>query len=134
MESTPSIITQQLAGELIAPTTIQAIVQKMLDNFILEQVILFGSYAAGQPTSDSDLDLLVVMETDLPRHKRATPLRLLFRPMPCSMDILVYTPEEVAYWKGTVNHIITTAFETGSLLYERSSVRVSPSLAGESRS
>jgi uncharacterized protein len=129
MTSTPSIITQQSAGELIDPMTIQAIVQKMLDNFILEQIILFGSYAIGQPTPDSDLDLLVVMETDLPSHKRATPLRLLFRPMPCSMDILVYTPEEVAYWKGTVNHIMTTAFETGSVLYERSTVGVSPSLA-----
>jgi hypothetical protein len=37
MKSTPSIITQQSADELIAPMTIQAIVQKMLDNFILEQ-------------------------------------------------------------------------------------------------
>jgi uncharacterized protein len=81
---------------------------------------LFGSYAAGQPTPDSDLDLLIVMDTDLPKHKRATPLKLLFRPMPCSMDILVYTPEEIDYWNGTVNHIITTVFQTGTALYERS--------------
>jgi predicted nucleotidyltransferase len=80
---------------------------------------VFGSYASGRPTPDSDLDLLVVMETALPRHKRAAPIRLLFRPMPCAMDILVYTPDEVAHWKGTVNHIVTEAFETGRVVYER---------------
>jgi uncharacterized protein len=134
MNSTPLGIIPQPTGELINSLTIQAIVQRMLDSFVIEKIILFGSYASGQATPDSDLDFLVVMETGLPSHKRATPLRLLFRPMPCSMDILVYTPEEIDYWKGTVNHIITAAFETGSLLYERSTVGTSPSLADSSRS
>jgi hypothetical protein len=35
------------------------------------------------------------------------------------MDILVFTPEEVEQWKGTVNHIITEAFATGRLVYDR---------------
>ncbi len=83
------------------------------------KIILFGSYALGDPTPDSDLDLLVVMETYLLRHKRATPIRLLFRPMPCPMDILVYTPEEVNKWKTTVNHIIAEAFRSGRIVYER---------------
>lgn len=39
--------------------------------------------------------------------------------MPCAMDILVYTSDEVARWKGTVNHIVTEAFETGRVVYER---------------
>jgi uncharacterized protein len=129
----PPVIPQQLTGELISSSTIRAIVQRMVDNFVIEQIVLFGSYAIGQATPDSDLDFLVVMKTDLPRHKRGTPLRLLFRPMPCSIDILVYTPEEVAYWKGTVNHIMTTAFETGTLFYERSPVGVSPSLVDQGR-
>jgi hypothetical protein len=36
------------------------------------------------------------------------------------MDILVFTPEEIAYWNGTTNHIITNAFLTGKLLYDGS--------------
>jgi hypothetical protein len=37
------------------------------------------------------------------------------------MLYLVYTPEEVTYWNGTVNHIITEAFATGKVVYERPS-------------
>ncbi len=58
-------------------------------------------------------------ETDLPHYKRSVPLRLLFQPAPCSIDFLVFTPREVAKWNGTVNHIITKAFETGNVVYER---------------
>ena len=35
------------------------------------------------------------------------------------MDLLVYTPEEVAYWQGTLNHVITEALQSGKILYER---------------
>lgn len=80
---------------------------------------LFGSHATGTPTPDSDVDLLVVMSMDVPRHERAASIRALFRPSPFPMDTLVFTPEEVEYWRGTVNHIITEAFESGEVLYER---------------
>ncbi|MGD9201061.1 MAG: hypothetical protein PVI26_05835 [Chitinispirillia bacterium] len=39
-------------------------------------------------------------------------------PMPCAIDILVFTPEEVDKWNGTSNHIITEAFLHGKILYE----------------
>jgi len=39
--------------------------------------------------------------------------------MPCAMDILVFTPEEIAKWNGTVNHIATIAIQAGKVLYER---------------
>jgi uncharacterized protein len=120
MNSNTVAIAEQNYGELIDQSMIDAIVQEIVKHSSPQQVFLFGSYATGQSTPDSDLDLLVVMETDLPKPKRATPLRLLFRPVPCSMDILVYTPEEVACWNGTVNHIITTAFQTGKRLYDQS--------------
>lgn len=98
---------------------IQGIANAIAERFDPEKIILFGSYASGHPTADSDVDLLVIMNTAEPRHRRAVPMRLLFRPVPCAMDILVFTPEEVAYWNGTVNHIITEALESGRVLYER---------------
>ena len=110
---------EQPYGKLIPQETIDAVVQAIASNFSPQRIILFGSYASGQPTPDSDLDLLIVMDSDLPTHKRAVPIRLLFRPMPCSMDILVYTPAEVAHWYGTANHIITEALQHGIMVYER---------------
>lgn len=112
-------VLEQRYGELIAQETIQGVVDAIAENFSPDRIIVFGSYACGRPTRDSDLDLLIVMRTSLPRHKRAAPIRLLFRPTPCSMEILVYTPEEVEQWNGTLNHIITEAFRWGKVVYER---------------
>jgi len=115
----PAPIETQEHGALIPPETIDAVIGTIAARFEPKQIILFGSYASGHPTADSDLDLLLVMDTDLPRHKRATRIRLAFHPAPCAMDILVFTPEEVAHWNGTVNHIITNAFREGRVVYER---------------
>ncbi len=113
------VMTVQQAGRLIPEETIEAIVRAIAEKFSPEKIVLFGSYASGRPTPDSDLDLLVIMQTDLPRHKRAVPMRLLFRPVPCAMDILVFTPDEVSYWNGVANHVITEALASGKVVYER---------------
>ena len=112
-------VLEQRCGELIPQETIEGVVDAIAGSFSPDRIVLFGSYASGRPTPDSDLDLLIVMRTSLPRHRRAAAIRLLFRPTPCSMEILVYTPEEVAEWNGTVNHIITEAFRWGKVVYER---------------
>ena len=116
-------ISSQTQGQLITQSTIISIVQTIATQINPQQILLFGSYASGTPTEDSDLDLLIVMETDRPKNKRATPIRLLFRPVPCSMDILVFTPQEIEYWNGTTNHIITNAFLTGKLVYDQSAIK-----------
>ncbi len=114
-------LEQKRKDGILTDATIREVVAAIVEHFDPEKIILFGSYAGGRPNPDSDLDLLVVMESSEPRHHRAAPIRLLFRPAPCSMDILVYTPEEIAYWNGTVNHIITEAMNTGRTVYVRAS-------------
>lgn len=98
---------------------VDQVVETIAGGFDPERIILFGSAANGEWPPGSDLDLLVVMHTDLPRHRRAVPIKLLFSPYPCAMDILVYTPAEVERWTGTTNHIITEALQTGRVVYER---------------
>lgn len=109
---------------VISEAIINQIVQKIVDHINPLQVILFGSYARGTPATDSDLDLFVVVESNLPRHKRSAKIRLLFAPAPCPLDILVYTPQEVESYSGVVNHIVTDIMTTGKILYERSPDRV----------
>ena len=60
-----------------------------------ESVVLFGSYATGRMTADSDVDFLVVAESDQPRHKRSRDLYRRIRPLRFPVDIVVYTPDEV---------------------------------------
>lgn len=116
--ATVSLKRQQF-GELISPETIDGVAKAIAENFHPEKIILFGSYASGTPTPDSDLDFLVVMNTDQPKLKRSSSLQMMFQPYPCAMDILVYTPEEVNKWNGVINHIVTIAHKTGRVLYDR---------------
>ena len=99
--------------------TIRAVVDTIAERFKPEKIVTFGSCARGEAGPGSDLDLLVIMESNLPRYKRAAPLRLLFDRAPCPMDILVFTPEEVKRWNGTVNHIVTEALEKGVVAYAK---------------
>jgi predicted nucleotidyltransferase len=111
-------LKRQQYGELISPETIDGVAKAIVENFHPEKIILFGSYATGTPTPDSDLDFLVVMESDQPRYKRSVPIRMMFAPVPCAMDILVYTPDEVKKWNGATNHIVTEAYVNGRILYD----------------
>ena len=87
--------------------------------FGAERVILFGSYARGTVTEDSDVDLLVVADTNLPPRQRYSAVRRLVANVPASFDIIVKTPEEYARWRSVVNHIVYFADKYGRVLYER---------------
>lgn len=103
----------------ITPEIIDRVIAAIRDGFKPEKIVLFGSAVTGRLRPDSDLDLLVVMETDLPPYKRATPIRMHLRPSPCPMDVLVFTPAEIEEWNGMPGHIITEAFKTGRVMYDR---------------
>lgn len=83
------------------------------------KIILFGSRARGAARPHSDLDLLIIEESDLPRYKRPVPyLRALVGLFPAK-DVVVWTPEEVAAWAEVPNAFITTVLREGKVLYGR---------------
>jgi predicted nucleotidyltransferase len=75
--------------------------QILIEQFHPERVILFGSYAYGDPTPDSDVDLLVVKPIQEGRVKDKVAIRRAWWPLllaahPLSFDLLLKTPEEFA--------------------------------------
>lgn len=88
-----------------------------------EKIYLFGSYAKGIPTKDSDLDFLIIEETDLPKHKRALPLYSLEKTKkigyPIGIDFIIYTPEKFERMKKELNSIAGEVLRTGKLIYAR---------------
>ena len=61
-----------------------------------KRAVAFGSYARGVADGWSDLDLAVVVDTDLARHERGELLEALHDALPVALDLLVYTPTEFA--------------------------------------
>ena len=84
-----------------------------------ERVIVFGSRARRDHRPDSDRDLLVIQESSEPRYKRARALYGALAPLPLEVDIVVYTPQEVAEWRGVAEAFITTATREGRVPYDR---------------
>jgi predicted nucleotidyltransferase len=56
--------------------------------------VVFGSYATEQATPNSDVDLLVILESDLRRDRRQEAISRILRPRDFPLDILAYTPAE----------------------------------------
>jgi uncharacterized protein len=82
-----------------------------------QRIVLFGSRAREDAHPDSDLDLLIVEETSLPRHRRPIPyLRALLGLFPAK-DVVVYTPAEDTEWADVPNAFVTTALREGRVLY-----------------
>ena len=94
-------------------------VQRIVDELHPEKIILFGSYANGNPTPDSDVDLMVVMETTEGSTQRYITVSSLLYPRMFPVDIWVKTPEEVetAIRKGDL--LIEEIIRTGQVIYER---------------
>jgi len=103
----------------ITEEVIQEIKEKIVNHFQPEMIILFGSYAHRKPKKGSDLDLLIVKDSDKPRHKRSIPIRRLFRGYMIPMDILVYTPSELKRYKGIKGSFSHKVLSRGRILYGR---------------
>lgn len=83
-----------------------------------EQIILFGSYAYGEPTEDSDIDLLVVVaDADEPRYRRARQAYKALRGISIPMDVIVMTREEVQRKVNVHSSLVSQAIREGKLLY-----------------
>jgi predicted nucleotidyltransferase len=79
---------------MISREEIQAFVDEVVKRFRPAKVILFGSYACGTPTEDSDVDLMVVM-----RHRGSAPLKAARIMLDCvhnfPLDLLVRSPAQL---------------------------------------
>lgn len=104
---------------MITQEQIRTLTETIIDVEQPDQIILFGSYAYGMPREESDLDILVVKDYDVPRHKRGKDLLKALSYVRFPLDILFYTPNEIEKWQHTSLAFITTVMTRGKVLYER---------------
>ncbi len=104
---------------MINKDKISEIVDKIVSGYNPEKIILFGSYAIGNPTENSDLDLFVIKETDLPRPERAVQVRKTIYGLMIPIDLIVYTPKEVDELKNKKYGFVYEVLNTGKTLYDK---------------
>jgi predicted nucleotidyltransferase len=110
----------QSQGErLVTRKLLREITERIVDAIDPDKVILFGSYAYGKPTLDSDIDLLVVMKSKQRPVERGRVISDLFPERRFGMDILVRTPQELAHRLAMGDMFFEEITKQGKVLYER---------------
>ena len=108
-----------LTARRVTRHAIDSVVQRIANKFNPERIILFGSYAYGRPRADSDVDLLIVIETnERPRAKQLEISRAL-SPHPFGMDILVRTPKQLQKRIAMGDSFLRDIMTHGKVVYER---------------
>ena len=108
---------------MITRRQISVFVRQITEQFTPEQVILFGSYAYGTPTPDSDVDLLVVMPFEGRPVDKAIQILNKVAP-PFSVDLLVRNPTNLRWRLDQGDFFLREITEKGKVLYEATNFRV----------
>jgi predicted nucleotidyltransferase len=102
---------------MVTRRQIRAYAAEIAREFRPRRIILFGSYAYGKPTRDSDVDLLVIM----PHKGRGVQKSIEIRrraPAPFPMDLLVRSPQKIRQRLAWGDCFIQEILEKGEVLYE----------------
>ena len=106
----------------ISDNMIDRMTQRIVHEVHPHRILLFGSWARGEANQNSDIDFLVVEHEPFgPARSRRQEAARIWRCLSefrIPTDILVYSANEVAQWKDSVNHVIGLALREGKVLYE----------------
>lgn len=97
---------------------IRKIVQQIVKRFRPQKVILFGSYAYGEPHEGSDIDLLIVVPNPPSRREGWRVASELGQHSPLPLQIIFMSPEEFEETKDVVGGLAYPAHHWGKVLYE----------------
>jgi len=98
---------------------IKPLVSKIVDKYNPDKIYLFGSYAWGNPTIDSDVDLFIVKNTTESQRGRSRKLRNLLFGSGVPFDLFIYTPGEIKKRIDMGDFFINDIIKKGKILYER---------------
>jgi type I restriction enzyme S subunit len=108
-----------LGGEEKTREIIRLIADKLKERYNPEKIILFGSYAWGLPNEDSDIDILVIKDTEEKPHDRMVNAARIISPLRrgYAVDIVVITPQELKSRLGRGDQFLQEVISRGEVLY-----------------
>jgi predicted nucleotidyltransferase len=112
---------------LVKRNQIRAFSNAIAREFRPRKIVLFGSYAYGKPTEDSDVDVLVIMPFNRERGRKSLEIRQRI-PADFPLDLIVRTPEFIARRLRWGDCFIQEILAKGDVLYEATE----PGMGGKS--
>ena len=103
---------------MILEQTIQQAVARLVAAANPSKVILFGSYARGDATEDSDLNLMVIEQEVVNQFDEMVRLRNAMGDMPVGVDLLVYSDREASRRSQVPGTLLYWAFKEGRVMYD----------------
>ena len=100
-------------------TALRETVDRIAAQFRPDKIILFGSWARGEGTLDSDADLLIVMPVADSKRQQAVQIDLALEGIGIPIDLIVVRPEDIETSRQTAGTIIAEALREGKVLYDR---------------
>ena len=104
---------------MVTQEKINAIVNIIISQHQPVKIILFGSCVSNNFSQDSDVDIVVVKDTDKPRFKRGAEIRKSLIGMGVPIDLLVYTAGEYEDAMNTRFSFLSMALKNSRILYEK---------------
>jgi len=101
----------------IPKAVIRELARQIAEKFKPQKIILFGSYARGNPRPESDVDLLVVMDTPLRETQQSLQIRLALK-ADFGLDLIVHTPKRLAERLAMNDYFLQDVIMEGKVLYE----------------
>ena len=83
------------------------------------KIYLFGSIVYGYLDKYSDVDMMIVKDSVLPKSRRSVEVEKLLSGIEIPTDFLIFTPQEIQECKNITNHIVNTILKKGKLIYEQ---------------
>ncbi len=102
---------------MVAMNQIEEFGRLIGSEFHAEKVVLFGSYAQGVSTEDSDVDVLVILPFEGRSVEQSVAIRMKLRPG-FPVDLIVRTPEKIAERLEMGDDFVREILEQGKVLYE----------------
>ena len=96
---------------------VEETIDLIVSEFHPERIIIFGSVARGSATDTSDLDILVVMDSDLKPTRRAREIYSATSDIDLAMDIIVLTPDEFRDNRDNPYSFLSEIVRTGIVVY-----------------
>lgn len=104
---------------MITATDVDTVVERIVALYDPDSVYVFGSYAKGFTTDRSDLDLLVIRPSTLPRHLRGRDVVAVLADVPFGLDLLFLTPQELATELARPYSLVATIMPSARVVYAR---------------